>query len=365
MAPLDTGSITTVIRSTDPFGRGPAPASSDFVELGQYLRALREYRGLSLAQVASETKVRRLYLSALEEGEHGQLPSRPFAVGYVRAYARALGLDGDEIVARFRTEFPEDRAPLHAPIGVAQEKDRVRRLIYWTGGAVVSAVVLWNVAQRTIINDQPAPGPAFPAAELQSPLPSPGPVKLGAPTAPPADQTVPQPYVTPGLPQTDPTSDAGAPLSTPASAAAAAPLTTAPAQFEGHGAIYGAAAKDGDVIIQAKKRAALIVRAQTGAIYFARELAIGEAYRVPRGAHATADASDPAAFDLYVGGKFQGLLTEPLTPLDIAPPAVAAQTASVPPIPAPATPAAKVPAARVPASKVTAAEVPVAASPAG
>jgi len=294
---------------------------------------MREHRGLSLAQVAAETKVRRLYLNALEEGEHAPLPSRPFAVGYVRAYARVLGLDGDEVVARFRTEFPEVRAPLHAPIGVAQEKDRVRRLIYWAGGAVVCAVVLWNVAQRTIINDQPAPGPAFPAAELQSPLPSPGRVKLGAPTPPPADQTVPQPYVTPGLPPpTDTTSDPNAPPSSAASTAAPPPAT-APAQFEAHGVIYGAAAKDGDVIIQAKKRAALIVRGPSGVIYFARQLAIGDAYRVPRGTHATADASDPAAFDLYVGGKFQGFLTEPLTPLDVAPPttAVAAAPLAVPP----------------------------------
>jgi len=344
MAPLDTGSIITTVRSAEPFGRGPAPASADFAEVGQYLRAIREHRGLSLAQVAAETRVRRLYLNALEEGDHAPLPSRPFAVGYVRAYARALGVDGDELVARFRTEFPEARTPLHAPIGVAQEKDRVRRLIYWAGGAVVCAVVLWNVAQRTIINDQPAPGPAFPAAELQSPLPAPGPVKLGAPTPPPADQTVPQPYVTPGLPQTDVTSDPSAPSANPASTPA--PLAAAPSQFEAHGEIYGAGPKDGDVIVQAKKRAALIVRGPTGAIYFARELGIGDAYRVPRGMHATADASDPAAFDLYVGGKFQGLLTEPLTPLDIAPPAVAQPAVA--------------PAATAQASKATATAAPAA-----
>jgi hypothetical protein len=247
-----------------------------------------------------------------------------------------LGLDGDELVARFRTEFPEDCAPLHAPIGVSQEKDRARRLIYWAGGAVVCAVALWNVAQRTIINDQPAPGPAFPAAEQQAALPAPGKVKLGAPTPPPADQTVPQPYVTPGLPQTDTTSDANTP-SSPIAAPTPTP-SAAPAQFESHSAIYGAAAKDGDVIIQTKKRAALIIRGAGGAIYFARELAIGEAYRVPRGTHATADASDPAAFDLYVGGKLQGPLTEPLTPLDIAP-AVAAPASPTPMTPAAASPA--------------------------
>jgi hypothetical protein len=103
-----------------------------------------------------------------------------------------------------------------------------------------------------------------------------------------------------------------------------------PAEFQAHGAIYGAAAKDGDVIIQAKTRAALIVRGPSGAIYFARQLAVGDAYRVPRGTHATADVSDPAAFDLYVNGKFQSLLTEPLTPLDVAPPVAVAAPSSAP-----------------------------------
>jgi cytoskeleton protein RodZ len=330
MAPLDTGSMTTVLRLADSFGRGAAPPASEFADIGKYLRALREHRGLTLVQVAAETRVRRLYLNALEEGDHSPLPSRPFAVGYVRAYARALGLDEDETVARFRAEFPEDTSPLRAPIGVTQEQDRVRQLIYWAGGAVVCA-------QRTIINDQPAAGPAFPAAAQQSPLPSPGRVKLGAPTPPPADQTVPQPYITPGLPQTDPASDPGGAASSPipgaaASGATSAPSAASPPQFEPHGVIYGAAPKDGDVVVQAKKSAALIVRGPNSQIYFARQLVAGDAYRVPRGTHATADVSDPAAFDVYVGGKFQSLLTEPLTPLDITAvaPAVAAPPAVAP-----------------------------------
>jgi hypothetical protein len=70
---------------------------------------------------------------------------------------------------------------------------------------------------------------------------------------------------------------------------------------------------------------------------------------VPRGTHATADASDPAAFDLYVGGKLQGLLTEPLTPLDMTP--VAAAPAPTPAASgAVATQASKVPAPASPAA---------------
>ena len=102
MAPLDTGSVTHVLRLADPFGRGGGPSPSDFETLGQSFRGIREHKGLSLAQVADATRVRRIYLSALEQGDLEPLPSRPFAIGYVRSYARVLGLDVDAAVARFK-----------------------------------------------------------------------------------------------------------------------------------------------------------------------------------------------------------------------------------------------------------------------
>ena len=100
MAPLDTGSVTNVVRLAEPLGRGPGPASADARTLGDHLRATREHKSLSLVQVAEATRVRRVYLEAIEANDLAPLPSRPFAVGYVRAYARALGLDGDAAVAR-------------------------------------------------------------------------------------------------------------------------------------------------------------------------------------------------------------------------------------------------------------------------
>jgi cytoskeleton protein RodZ len=315
MAPLDTGYTTNVVRFADPLGHGPGPDATQFTALGDYLRAVREHKDLSLVQVAEVTRVRRLYLAAIESGDLTPLPSRPFAVGYVRAYAKALGLDGDAAVARFKAEFPEAETQLRAPVGVEQERGMWRRVIYTGAAVLVVAVGLWNVAQRSLISNAPA-GPAMPS--FTQPLSEPeakGPIALGQATAPPADQTTPQTYITPGLgvPGIDPNADASAPQ--PA-AQPPAPQAPAAANFVAHGAVYGVDAKSGGPIIQAHKSASLVVRGPGGAIFFAKEMEAGEAYHAPQGRALTADVSDPAAFDVYVGGHRTGLLSEPQTPLD-------------------------------------------------
>ena len=323
MAPLDTGSVTNVVRLAEPIGRGPGPLASDSATLGAHLRAVREHKGLSLVQVAEATRVRRVYLEALERDDLTPLPSRPFAVGYVRAYARALGLDGDTAVARFKSENPEASQALRAPVGVSRDGDPRRRVIYAGVAVLVIAVALWNIAQHTLISGA-RPEAILPAAVQALPEPAhAGPLTLGAPTPPPADQTTPKPYVTPGLgvPGVDknaPVDAAASDPTAPPAPAAVRPDPAPPAVFSTRAAIYGASAKAGGVLVQAKSPASLIVRGAAGQIYFARELQTGEAYRAPLGRGLTADVSDPDAFLLYVGGKLAGPLSEPLTPLDKA-----------------------------------------------
>ncbi|MHB8284118.1 MAG: helix-turn-helix domain-containing protein [Caulobacteraceae bacterium] len=316
MAPLDTGAVTHILRLADPLGRGPGPSASGFATLGAYLRAVREHKELSLAQVAEATRIRKVYLVAIEADDITPLPSRPFAVGYVRTYAKALGLDGDAAAARFKAEQPEPYEPrLRAPVGVANERDPRRRVIYAGLGVLCAAVALWNVGQRTLTSAQVA-GPIFPAAAQTTPdAPVRGALVLGAPTAPPADQTVPKPYVTPGIgvPGIDPNAAQDAP---PQDAAAPAAATPSPVAFTTRATVYGLQAKSGGVVVQAKTAGSLIVRGPDGSVYFARLLKPGEAYRAPLGRGLTADVSDPAAFDVYLNGQLQGALVDPQTPLD-------------------------------------------------
>ena len=320
MAPLDTGSMTTSVRFAEPIGRGAAPSATRYATLGDYLRAVREHHALSLVEVAEATRVRRVYLEALEHNDITPLPSRPFAVGYVRAYARALGLDGDAAAARFKSENPEASQALRAPIGVGFDRSPHRRVVYAGAAVLVVALALWNIAQHTLISSVRSE-PILPvSAQAWSQAPRVGPVTLGAPTPPPADQTTPKPYVTPGLgvPGIDKNATADAEVAAPAATTQPASTPTPPASFVSRAAIYGAPAKMGGVLVQARTPASLIVRGSTGQIYFARELQAGEAYRAPLGRGLTADVSDPTAFSLYVGGKLAGPLSDPLTSLDKA-----------------------------------------------
>ena len=77
--------------------------------VGDTLRLAREKAGLEVAQVAAETRIPHRHLLSIEAGEFSQLPSRTYAIGFSRTYARTLGLDDKEIVDRVRYELDEHR----------------------------------------------------------------------------------------------------------------------------------------------------------------------------------------------------------------------------------------------------------------
>ncbi|MEX2616881.1 MAG: RodZ domain-containing protein [Alphaproteobacteria bacterium] len=74
---------------------------------GQFLRQKREAFGYDLRDVADRLRIRYVYLVAIEEDRLDDLPGATYAVGFVRAYAELLDLDGPEIVNRFREETAE------------------------------------------------------------------------------------------------------------------------------------------------------------------------------------------------------------------------------------------------------------------
>lgn len=107
----------------------PAPrrASSSGAEgsaVGAVLRAARVRQGLDLADAAAKLRIRCAYLQAIEEGQLDDLPGAAYAVGFVRAYAHYLGLDGDEVVARYRDEVTNlhDRTELNFPAPVPESR---------------------------------------------------------------------------------------------------------------------------------------------------------------------------------------------------------------------------------------------------
>ncbi len=81
-----------------------AEADTSRLPVGQALRAQREQLGWSLPDVAAWLRIRLSYLEALESGQVGKLPGSAYALGFLRAYAGALGLDPEDMSRRFRGE---------------------------------------------------------------------------------------------------------------------------------------------------------------------------------------------------------------------------------------------------------------------
>lgn len=311
---LDTGDRSGEFRA-DPEWKDVVPSITDAATLGDGLRAAREQSGRSLAELSAVTRVPARYLTALEQNDFSTLPNRVFSIGYVRAYADALGLDEQLAVERFKRETPDPSVPLQAPVGVAFEDVRrySPRLIA-AGLALVVAVVGWNVFQRVSLMRAPQPSDiaAVPESWTLGEVPGQS-LRLSAPQPAPPDQTIPALYVTPGLEAELTGIDPTSPQGLAAAASSASPVQRA---FNPRGAIYGASASASQVVIQARKAASLVVRMADGRVLFARQLAAGDAWRAPIGLSAVVDASsDFADFDVYLNGEHGGTLTAEQTPL--------------------------------------------------
>ena len=136
------------------------PTLKSGTDIGAALKAIRESRGLSLEEMADATRVRRSYLAAIEEMRLDTLPSRPFTIGYIRAYAKALGQDGEAAVVRFRAERPAGDEGLREPVGVGRQGDPRLAVIVVAGALIIGAIVTWNVVQRAMKFSAAARSPA-------------------------------------------------------------------------------------------------------------------------------------------------------------------------------------------------------------
>jgi len=235
-------------------------------ELGERFRTERERKGLSIADVVQRTKISKTNVLALEEGDPARLPHPVYAKGFVRNYARLVGLDPEECVAIMAEQFvAEDNVNVPQPglDGPDQEILPPGRgksgLGVFLAGILAIALLAGGVFLLTSRNEAPAPAPARqqPAQEQAAPLPeaapeatpeagegAQAPETTGAPETPaqPGATEAPaspaQSEATPGAPapaasEAAPASASapGAPASTPAQAAANSPAST-PAQAQ-------------------------------------------------------------------------------------------------------------------------------------
>lgn len=83
----------------------------DIEDIGTILKSSRLKSKKSMEEISSELCIRKIYLTALEEGDYETLPPIPYGVGYVRTYARYLGLNPDRAVKLYKdaSKVEEDK----------------------------------------------------------------------------------------------------------------------------------------------------------------------------------------------------------------------------------------------------------------
>jgi cytoskeletal protein RodZ len=94
--------------------------------LGTLLQEAREEQGLSIEDLAEQTNIRPHFLRAMEAGDLAELPGEAYVRPFFRTYARALGLDGEQILLEFDARSLPSSAEL-ANIHKHREKIRAKK----------------------------------------------------------------------------------------------------------------------------------------------------------------------------------------------------------------------------------------------
>ncbi len=167
--------------------------------IGARLAVARAAANLELIDIARETRVPLRHLRAIEADAHEELPAIPYAVGFVKSFARAVGLDPDDAAARFRAETTiVPHAPMPASLEPLDERRLPSRGIV-LGGLVLLVVVLGGLTAygagwldsappaATTVVATTTPLAVAPATATPAPTPAGvAPATVGVPTSGPA-----------------------------------------------------------------------------------------------------------------------------------------------------------------------------------
>jgi cytoskeletal protein RodZ len=150
---------------------------------GERLRAAREEKGLSLDDIAAQTRIPRRHLESLEMSEWSRLPAQTYTIGFARSYAGVVGVDRAEIADQLRAEMG-GQGPATSTAEVFEPADPARSMPKWLVLAAIAAVLLLVLLMSYMRNrsleepDQPTV-----AAAGETPAAAPPPVAVPAPAA--------------------------------------------------------------------------------------------------------------------------------------------------------------------------------------
>lgn len=138
--------------------------------IGEFFKQVRDTKGLTLDDVALKTRIHPDFLIALEEGNFTKLPDQVFAKGFVRSYARSLGLDEEDAMRRFEGSagaFYEKQAERELLRLKQAEDDRRKKT---NRKVVLAAIAVALLGLILLMSREHAPvAPPRPAQDMEPP----------------------------------------------------------------------------------------------------------------------------------------------------------------------------------------------------
>jgi len=208
--------------------------------IGEFFKQVRETKGLTIDEVASKTRIRTDFVKALEEGNFAKLPDQVFARGFVRSYARSLGLDEDDAIHRFAQSAGAfyDKQTERERLKVKQaEEERKRQanrkaVAIAIGIAILTLIFLLSREQSSLLVHRSSSDPPASSSKRTAP---PTPESQDAPPSQQVEAVTPDQPAPKTKPSEAPVESAKPsvgdnvePVTGPASTASAAPELAAP-----------------------------------------------------------------------------------------------------------------------------------------
>lgn len=144
--------------------------------VGERLRTAREEKGITLEDIAAQTRIPRRHLESLENSDWEHLPAPTYTIGFARSYASSVGLDRAEIADQLRSELGGQR-PVTTTAEIFEPADPARTMPKWLVfgaiAAVIALVVVMSWLNKRSLEEPEAVAnePAVAAATPTTPAP--------------------------------------------------------------------------------------------------------------------------------------------------------------------------------------------------
>jgi cytoskeleton protein RodZ len=314
----------------------PAPVVREPATIGELLRSKRESFGVTLVDVGTTLRIRAAFLEAIEDDRYDRLPGAAYALGFVRTYADHLGLDGDAMARRYKSEVAgfQPKRDLAFPMPLSERS--------LPGGAVllvalILAACAYAVWYYRASGDRARPDRVAEVPAQVVPLPPPSEVPRppnadatppagatdtapASPTAPDASapSTTPQPNQTADTAPAAPPAAAVPPAPAPVAAAPQAAAPPAPVQAAAPPAIpepppatpasnaprvFGPSSGPVRIVLKAATDSWIQVREPNQSVLSMRTLKAGDSYRVPDRPGLTLRTGNAGGLEVTVDGK--------------------------------------------------------------